>query len=224
VIRALLFDFDGLIVDTEGPMLRTWQRIYRDRGHELPLDRWLTIIGTDTSNGFNPLVDLGERTGQTLSSSEVDALEGRYYREEIARQQLLPGVATYLQDARRLGLKRGIASSSTRRWVIEHLERFEIDGAFDAIVCSDDIGRTKPDPQLYLALLERLGVLPAEAIALEDSANGLKAAKAAGAFCVAVPTPLTASTDLSEADLRLTSLDAMPLSQLINVVAGAATR
>jgi len=205
-------------------MLRTWQRIYRDRGKELPLDRWLTIIGTDASGGFNPLIDLRERTGQPLSSSEADALEGRYYREEIARQELLPGVATYLQEAVRLGLKRGIASSSTRRWVVVHLERFEIAGEFDAIVCSDDIGRTKPDPLLYLALLEGLGVSRSEAIALEDSPNGLKAAKAAGVFCVVVPTELTASTDLEAADLRLTSLEAMPLAELIAVVPEAAAR
>jgi beta-phosphoglucomutase-like phosphatase (HAD superfamily) len=98
---------------------------------------------------------------------------------------------------------------------MDHLDRFGIGGHFDAVVCREDVKRTKPDPDLYRTALQRLDVAPAEAIALEDSSNGVRAAKAAGLFCVAVPNPLTADLDLSEADLRLVSLEMMPLRTLI---------
>jgi HAD superfamily hydrolase (TIGR01509 family) len=214
MVKALVFDFDGLIVDTEVPIFRAWQRIYREHGQELPLDRWLTIIGT-TSGAFDPVLELGERVGEKLDERELDALERLYYLEATALQQLLPGVAEYLRVARELGLKTAVASSSLRTWVMEHLERFGIGGHFDAIVCRDDVTRTKPDPELYQTALKRLGVRPQEAIAFEDSTNGILAAKAAGLFCVVVPNLMTVDMDLTLADLRLLSLDAMPLRDVI---------
>jgi HAD superfamily hydrolase (TIGR01509 family) len=215
VIRAVIFDFDGLIVDTEGPIFRAWQRIYRERGQDLPLERWLTIIGT-ASSAFDPVTDLGERTGEPLDKDELQALERLYYREATALQQLLPGVDDYLRDARQLQLKVAIASSSGRTWVTEHLDRFGIGHHFDAIVCREDVTHTKPDPELYQRALLSLGVDANAALALEDSSNGIRAAKAAGLYCVAVPNPLTAGLDLSQADLRLPSLTAMSLRALID--------
>jgi HAD superfamily hydrolase (TIGR01509 family) len=213
-IKALVFDFDGLIVDTEVPIFRAWQRIYREHGQDLPLEQWLTIIGT-ASGPFDPVIDLAEKTGAKLDGQELKALEVLYYQEATALQQLLPGVIDYLVAARQLGLKTAVASSSTRKWVMDHLNRFGIGGRFDAIICREDVKRTKPDPDLYLTALQRLGVQPAEAIAFEDSSNGIHAAKAAGLFCVVVPNPLTVDLDLTEADLRLLTLEAMPLRDVI---------
>ena len=213
-IKALVFDFDGLIVDTEVPIFRAWQRIYREHGQDLPLEQWLTIIGT-ASGPFDPVIDLAKKTGANLDEQELKALEVLYYEEATALQQLLPGVIDYLVAARQLGLKTAVASSSTRKWVMDHLNRFGIGGGFDAIICREDVKRTKPDPDLYLTALQRLGVQPAEAIAFEDSSNGIHAAKAAGLFCVVVPNPLTVDLDLTEADLRLLTLEAMPLRDVI---------
>ncbi len=213
-IKALVFDFDGLIVDTEVPIFRAWQRIYRERGQELPLERWLSIIGT-ASGPFDPVIDLGQKTDRKLDENELKALAGLYYQEATALQQLLPGVFDYLVAARKLGLKTAVASSSTRKWVMDHLNRFGIGGHFDVIVTREDVKRTKPDPDLYATALERLNVKPSEAIAFEDSSNGIHAAKTAGLFCVAVPNPLTVDLDLSEADLRLLTLEAMPLSEVL---------
>ena len=222
-IKALVFDFDGLIVDTEVPIFRAWQRIYREHGQELPLDRWLTIIGTSTGS-FDPVVELGDRLGEKLDEKTLDALERLYYLEATALQQLLPGVADYLRVARELGLKTAVASSSTRAWVMEHLERFGIGGGFDAIVCREDVKKTKPDPELYRTALQRLGVQPDEAIAFEDSSNGIHAAKAAGLFCVVVPNLLTVDLDLTEADLRLLTLEAMPLRDVIKEASAVSKR
>jgi HAD superfamily hydrolase (TIGR01509 family) len=220
VIRALVFDFDGLIVDTEVPIFRAWQRIYREHGQELPLDRWLTIIGT-SSKAFDPVKELGDRIGEQLDEAALDALERLYYGESTALQQLLPGVTDYLAAAHRLGLKTAVASSSTRKWVMEHLERLGIGRHFDAIICREDVKRTKPDPELYQTALQQLHVQPDEAIALEDSSNGIRAAKAAGLYCVVVPNLLTVDLDLTEADLRLLSLEAMSLPTLLDTVKAA---
>jgi len=222
-IKALVFDFDGLIVDTEVPIFRAWQRIFREHGQELPLDRWLTIIGT-SSGAFDPVVELGERIEEKLDEKTLDALERLYYMEATALQLLLPGVADYLRVARELGLKTAVASSSLRAWVMEHLERFGIGGHFDAIICREDVKKTKPDPELYRTALRRLAVLSDEAIAFEDSSNGIHAAKAAGLFCVVVPNLLTAELDLTEADLRLLTLEAMPLRDVIKEASAVSKR
>jgi HAD superfamily hydrolase (TIGR01509 family) len=222
-VAALVFDFDGVIVDTEGPIFRVWQRIYRERGQELPRDQWLTIIGTSTGP-FDPVLDLGRRTGEALDRDELDALERRYYREATSTQQLLPGVEGYLAEARRLRLKTAVASSSRSAWVLDHLARFGIHEHFDAILCREDVSRTKPDPELYQKALERLSVSAAQALAFEDSTNGLRAAKAAGLYCVAVPNPLTVDLDFSGADLRLESLESMPLPALLERVELAESR
>ena len=214
MIRAIIFDFDGLIVDTEGPIFEVWRRIYREREQELPRERWLSIIGT-ASGPFDPLIDLGQRTGIPLDADELHSLERAYYREATIAQTLLPGVDRYLDDARALGLKTAIASSSSRVWVTEHLERFGIADRFDTVVCKDDVTRTKPDPELYHAAVERLGARSEEAIAFEDSTNGIKAAKAAGLFCVAVPNAMTADLDLGEADLTISSLESVTLADVI---------
>jgi HAD superfamily hydrolase (TIGR01509 family) len=215
LIKALIFDFDGLIVDTEGPIFEAWQRIYREHGQALPREQWLSIIGT-AAGAFDPIADLGQRTGKTLDKKEYDQLERLYYREATQAQKLLPGVDQYLADAERLALRTAIASSSGRRWVMEHLERFGLEKQFDAVVCREDVAATKPDPALYRVALQRLDVSPDQAIALEDSSNGIRAAKAAGLFCVAVPNAMTAEMDLSNADLRIQSLGSLPLQSLID--------
>jgi HAD superfamily hydrolase (TIGR01509 family) len=133
----------------------------------------------------------------------------------IEAESILPGVDEYLREAGRLGLRIGLASSSSRDWVVGHLGRLGLDGSCHFVRCWDDVELAKPAPDLYLAVLDDLQVAAPEAIALEDSPNGVAAAKAAGLWCVAVPNELTAELDLSSADLRLSSLAEMPLQQLL---------
>jgi HAD superfamily hydrolase (TIGR01509 family) len=212
-IRALLFDFDGLVVDTETPSFASWQFVYREHGQELPLERWAAIIGT--IGGFEPLDYLEELHGPI----DRQAVKERRYEHELELleiEDLRPGILEYLEEAGRLGLKRAIVSSSSQQWVNRHLTRLEQAEHFDEIVTADlDEERAKPRPTLYLEALERLGVSDNEAIAFEDSPNGVKAAKAAGIFTVAVPNGVTSSLGLDEADLVLDSLAEMPLRKLL---------
>ncbi len=215
-IRAFLFDFDGLILDTELASRAGWELLYRDHGHELPADLWASLVGTH--GGWDPMAHLEELVGEPL---DRDVLNERRYAHELAlieAEELRPGIAEYLAAARRHGLRRAIVSSSSRRWVDTHLERLEEAVGWDAICTADrDRERAKPAPTLYLEALELLGVTPEEAVAFEDSPNGVRAAKAAGIFCVAVPNEVTRHLGLEEAgaDLVLGSLADLPPDELL---------
>jgi HAD superfamily hydrolase (TIGR01509 family) len=213
VIRAIVFDFDGLILDTEEPVYRSWVEVYEAHGQTLPFERWVQIVGSTTIE-FHPQRHLEERLGRPLSQEVIDGRIGRR-TEMILAQQVLPGILQYIDDARALGLKLGVASSSTRDWVSGHLERLGILGRFDCVRCRDDVNNAKPAPDLYLAVLDCLGVSPSEALAIEDSPNGVIAAKQAGMLCVAIPNSITATLDLSQADLVLRSLSDVPLRDLL---------
>jgi HAD superfamily hydrolase (TIGR01509 family) len=214
MIRAIVFDFDGLILDTEGPVLLSWQETYRDHGVELPLDVWMETIGT-ADHDFDPMAHLEGLLGRDLDHRALTE-KRKVVRDTILHaQDVLPGVREYVDDAGRLGLLRAVASSSTRDWVVGHLERLGMYARWDSVLCSDDVRLTKPDPELYLATVEALGIAPREAMALEDSHNGLRAAKAAGLWCVCVPGPLTQGSDFSLADAVLGSLSEVPLPELL---------
>lgn len=213
MIRAIVFDFDGLILDTEEPVYRSWLEVYKAHGEELPFDRWVEIVGSTTAN-FHPQHHLEERLGRPLAEN---VLERRIERrsEMILGQKILPGIVQHLDEAKSLGLKLGVASSSTRVWVGGHLERLGILSRFDCVRCRDDVTSAKPAPDLYLAVLDCLGVSPLEAVAIEDSPNGVTAAKRAEMLCVAIPNTITEKLDLSHADLLLRSLSEVTLPELL---------
>ena len=213
MIRAIVFDFDGLILDTEEPVLRSWVEVYEEHGEELPFDRWVEIVGS-TTIGFHPQHHLEDLLGRPLPQDVLDRRIGRR-TEFILANQVLPGVLQHIEEAHSLGLKLGVASSSTTQWVKGHLARLGILDRFHCVRCRDDVANVKPAPDLYLAVLECLGVTAAEAFAIEDSPNGVTAAKQAGLRCVAIPNTITASLDLSRADVVLGSLSEVTLAQLL---------
>jgi len=219
MIRALIFDFDGLILDTESPAFLSWQEIYQEYGCSLPLSTWATCIGTsDAVDAFETLDYLEAQLGRPVDRQAIRSKREQREMELVKREPILPGVEAYITEAKRLGLKLGLASSSSRDWVTEHLSRLSLRDCFDCIRCADDVTHTKPAPELYRAVLHALGVRAHEAIALEDSPNGILAAKRAGIFCVAVPNSLTRHLSLDQADLRLTSLADSPLEKLLSEI------
>jgi len=213
LIRAIVFDFDGLILDTEEPVYRSWLEVYQAHGEDLPFERWVQIVGSTTA-GFHPQHHLEERLGRPLPKEVLDRRISRR-TEMVLAQKVLPGVERHIEEAKAMGLKLGVASSSTNEWVRDHLARLGILDRFDCMRCRDDVANAKPEPDLYIAVLDCLGVLASEAIAIEDSPNGVLAAKRAGLRCVAIPNSITAGLDLGQADVQLASLADVTLAELL---------
>ncbi|NMC14190.1 MAG: HAD family hydrolase [Chloroflexi bacterium] len=216
MIKAIIFDFDGLILETETPSYITWNDVYRSFGCRLPLDSWVTLIGGEGST-FDPFAELERQVGHPLDLADIETSRRKRELELTEKQPILPGVLQYLDEARQLKLKIGLASSSSRAWVTGHLHRLGIAGYFDCIQTRDDVHRVKPHPDLYQQVMNKLHLSADEAIALEDSPHGIQAAKSAGLFCVAVPNQMTRNLCLEQADLILHSLLDVPLSELISL-------
>ena len=214
MIQALIFDFDGLILDTEVSSFQTWQEIYAEHNCDLPFDTWAVCIG-GSAHSFDPCDFLEEQLGRPVQRDELRQRRRQRHVALVETQSLLPGVQEYVLTAKRLGLKLGVASSSSHEWVDNHLDRLGVLPYFDSIKCSNDVKYSKPAPDLYLASLDALGVRADQAIALEDSPNGVLAAQRASIYCVAVPNPITSRLSLSHADMRLTSLADIHLEQLL---------
>lgn len=217
MIRALIFDFDGLILETEEPIYRSWQELYKAHGCNLAYETWAKIIGT-ADYAFEPLAELERQAGRELDREQLANRQRQREMDLILQQPVMPGVVEYLRTAKQLGLKIGLASSSTCQWVTDHLARLGLLSYFDSIYGSDDVDQTKPDPELYLCVLDDLSVEPQEAIVFEDSPNGVLAARQAGIFCVAIPNAMTRDLPLDKADMRLESLAEISLQELIRIV------
>jgi len=213
-IRALFFDFDGTLWDSESAVFEAYRRLYEAHGQELPLDGW--VAGVGTLGGFDPVADLEARLGRELERSIAQGQEWERIVGRLDEIGLRPGVRAYVDEALGRGLSLGIVSSNDRHWVEQHLERLELAGVWDVILTADgDASRAKPDPTLYREALQAVGVEPTEGVAIEDSPNGILAAKSAGLFCVAVPNTVTATLDLSSADITVASLEDLPLARLL---------
>jgi HAD superfamily hydrolase (TIGR01509 family) len=221
VIGGLLFDFDGLLVDTEGPRFRAWGDVYAEHGHEFELDRWIENVGT-LGEPFDPAIRLAELTGLPLDREELHALRRARELELVEAEELREGVGPLLEEARARGVAVAIVSSASERWVRSHLGRLGLEEVWQTIVCANgDVARAKPAPQLYLEALQALALRADEAIAFEDSLHGVRAAKAAGIFTVAVPNLVTAGLALDEADLVVESLAGLTLDALVGLAEAA---
>jgi HAD superfamily hydrolase (TIGR01509 family) len=212
-----------LIIDTETPDYSSWQETFTS--YQVTLDRalWAGFIG-GASGTFDVYRHLEDLVDAPLDRDSLRASRRKRYLDLVEANPVRPGVEEYLEEAKRLDLRLGIASSSSRDWVEGHLKNRGLLGYFDQVVCRDDVTRVKPDPEVYLKCANRLGAHPGVTLAIEDSANGVTAAKAAGMFCIVVPNPMTTDMDLGHADLNLVALTDMPLKAVLAAAAhGQAT-
>ena len=217
MITALIFDFDGLILDTETAEIRTWQNIYDEYGYPFPHDEFIQTVGGYGTSTFDAALYLQDLTHGSLNA---DSLRLRHHNEsgdEILRSPILPGVTDLIAEAKRRQMKLAVASSSPHSLVDAHLTRLGLFQQFDKIICSDDVapGRTKPKPDLFLKALEQLNVRADEAIIFEDSPHGVDAANAAGIAVVLVPNPTTALLPFKGKYLKLKSLADFSLADML---------
>jgi HAD superfamily hydrolase (TIGR01509 family) len=212
VPSAVLFDFDGTLWDSEGAVFEEFRKLYRELGHELSPEDWATVIGT---LDVDPYARLQELAGVSMDLGAIEARTEELIRQVASTVPLRPGVEALLRDVDRAGVRRALVSSDRSEWLVGHLERLGWEDGWSAIVCADGVlERSKPRPHLYLATLDILEISPDDAFAIEDSPNGIRAAKAAGLRCVCVPNDLTASLDLSMADVVVPSFEGVRLEEL----------
>lgn len=204
-IRAVIFDLDGLIVDTETPEYLAWQAVHAQHGWPFPVSSWSRNIGRNDSP-FDPLARFRE-AGSPMAPDAARALwDDHHARLQAGFLVPLPGVVPLLAAVRKQGIRTGVASTSRVSRVRELLDTLGLTADFEAVAGGDEVPRAKPAPDVYRLAARRLAVGEAACVALEDSESGVHAAKAAGMRCIAVPSELTRGMDFSAADLVVTSL------------------
>jgi putative hydrolase of the HAD superfamily len=212
-ITALIFDFDGLLMDTESTMLASWQYEWRQYQLELAADGFFAEHGGDVSEQRYARLASAVGPGYDQAASHTRRVA---HRDELnATLDLEPGIHAWLDQADELGLRLAVASSSPRAWVTRLLDQVGQLARFASVVCGDEVEQVKPDPGVYLLALAQLGVPPEQAVAFEDSPHGVAAAKAAGLRCVAVPNRHTDPAKFGAADVLLTSATDRPIAEVI---------
>ena len=211
---ALLFDFDGLILDTETPELEVWEQVFADYGVAFPIEYWLFALGRGAEQIHEKPIDLLKRAAPRIDAESVNQFAREIRLSRIMAAEPMPGVVELMREARAQKIPTAVVSSSKHPWVDGHLERLGLAHFFDLTICADDAEHAKPFPDLYELALRRLSVAASHTVALEDSPNGLTAATAAGIFAVAVPNPLTARLDLSHASALLATLSGISVKDL----------
>ncbi len=218
---ALVLDFDGLILDTETCTYEAVVAIFAEHGLTVDLAWWHSILGT--ANHVHWADVLAEQVGRPVDREALIADREARRLPPIRALPPCDGVVDLLDAAAAAGVATAVASSSAASWVVPHLERLGLADRFTAIVTRDDVGgdhrRTKPAPDLFLIAADRVRAAPRGCVVLEDSPNGVAAARAAGMAVVAVPGPMTAGLDFADADLVVPTLAGLDLRRLAALAA-----
>lgn len=214
MIQAIVFDFDGLIVDTEAPARRAWQLLYEEHGHSLDHELWEKYFLDDS---FDPLEHLSGLCAGSLDSERANDRRNDIKTRLCDAEALREGVRECIDEAHELGLRLAVASSSRRAWVERHLLRLDILHHFEVVSTREDVDRAKPAPDLYTLTAHRLKLQPSELLAIEDSPNGLKAAIAAGLSCIIIPNEVTRSMTFADPHRRFSSLSDIRLQELVRL-------
>ncbi|MFC4072726.1 HAD family hydrolase [Actinoplanes subglobosus] len=213
VIKALIFDFDGLLMDTETTLLDSWRAEWRRHGLELDESAFFADHGGDTTDEKYAL--LAAAAGPGFDRAASHARRTAYRNERHRSLGLTAGLDAWLGEAEGLGLRLAVASSSPRDWVAGHLARTGDLARFEVLACGDEVAAHKPDPAVYRLALERLGLPPEAAVAFEDTPHGVSAAVAAGLRCVAIPNLYAHNARFGQATKLLPSAEAAPLSVVL---------
>jgi HAD superfamily hydrolase (TIGR01509 family) len=212
-VEAVIFDFDGLLMDTESPMLDSWRNEWRQHGLDLDVDTFFADHGGDVTP--ERYARLARAVGPDFDQAASHARRIAYRDRLLATLGLAPGIAGWLDQAQELGIRLAVASSSPGSWVRGLLAGVHCLDRFELMACGDEVSQPKPDPGVYLLALERLGLPAARVIAVEDAPHGVAAAQAAGMRCVAIPNRHASPARFAAADLLLTSAAEAGLEQVL---------
>ena len=215
---AVIFDFDGVILDSETPEYESHRRIYERCGASLTVEEWCDCIGIyaegHEERWFTRLCELVD---QAPTPEQYEAERRRHFIELVPREPRR-GIRELLEALSAANVPTAIASSAPARWVVPAAERIGMTPLFRTIVSGSDVARGKPAPDVYLEAARRLGVDPALSVAIEDSGPGLASARAAGLKTVAIPHWLTERHELSGADLRVAHAGELTVARLTTLL------
>jgi HAD superfamily hydrolase (TIGR01509 family) len=206
--KALIWDFDGTIIDSEWPHFVASREACKHYGVQLTLDYWQSRIGIHNKTHWSQIIidDVGEPADFTFVLERA-----RDHKNAMTlAQPIRDGVSDLFRDAHAAGVPIAVASSSSTSWVGPHLERLSLAQYVTALRTRDDVKHAKPWPDVFLAAAEALALEPADCLVVEDSSAGVQAAKDAGMTCVVCPNPVTEGQDFSRADLVVSSVAEIP--------------
>ena len=219
-LASVIFDFDGLIFDSETPEYESHRQVFASCGVDLTLDEWCNQIGVWSQGHDEGWADQLVVRAAVAPSQETYLSEKRRIFKEVMPAEPMPGIRDLLDALAAAGVKTAVASTSPARWVVPSVERLGLAPLFSAIVTGDEVRRRKPAPDVYLEAARRLDADPTRSVALEDSGPGITAAKAAGMKVVTIPHWLTERHDLSAADLRVAHAGELTVQRLETLVLG----
>ena len=212
-IKAVIFDFDGTIIDTETIWFQVFEELLKEKFNiDLPLEEFAKSIGT-TDEAFFQYIEA--QTGMKIDEKEINQLARERFLEKREILEVREGVVEKLEEAKELGYRIGLASSSSREWVEGFLRQFNLWEYFSVVKTREDVVKVKPDPALYLKALEDMQVEPHEALAIEDSLNGAMAAIEAGMKCIVIPNQVTSFLTFHEKTIRSESFGDFSFKQII---------
>ena len=211
--QAIIFDLDGLIIETEAVYCHIWQREFAKEGLPFDMAGYQNLIGAHhVVGGYRPQQVLADHRNDGVSARELRQIVEHEALQTIKHAKALPGVLQVLDEAEKRGFLLAVGSSSECDWVHGHLKRLGIFDRFDTIVTAEDVNKNaKPAPDIYLKVLGNLDVAPQNALVLEDSNNGVVASYRAGIRVIAVPNEVTTGQDFSLATAIIPSLEALNL-------------
>ncbi|MGG0177505.1 HAD family hydrolase [Gottfriedia acidiceleris] len=212
MIKAVIFDFDGLIVDTESVWFEAYKEVLQRYELELTLQKFSEVVGTSDEILFD---FINTNLKEPIEKELIEQMAKELVDEKLLKPSLRESVEDYLISAKNAGLKIALASSSSKEWVESFLKKLNIYEYFSVIKTKEDVKKVKPDPELYLKAIEEIGVQASEAVAFEDSLNGLIAATKAGLHCVIVPNQVTSHLEFENHSLRLSSMAEKSLEDVI---------
>ena len=204
-IKTVLFDFDGIIIDSEWPIYESWKRVFEGEGQTLAVETYVQCIGSDFDT-WSPEKYLEELTGKTYDWPNINAKRQVELEADLEGVNPLPGVIELFEKLNANGFNVAIVSSSSHRWVDAWVDKLDLMQYLEHVVCKGDAPRIKPAPDLYEEGAKRFSSPPEQCLVIEDSLNGVKAGNAAGCVTVAVPSRLTSCLDFSSANLVIQSL------------------
>jgi putative hydrolase of the HAD superfamily len=202
---AVLFDFDGVLVDTEWAIYQAWLKTFQAHGHDLPLDIYTRCIGSDFAT-WSPKTHLEDLSGLDFDWHDLDTRRQDTIMAELVGEQTMTGTLPLLEKLRTSGIRRAVVSSSSHHWVDGWLDKLAFAHYFERVICRGDAAKIKPAPDLYLEAAKRLGLAPQDCLVIEDSLNGMHAAKAAGMTVWIVPNRVTSGLNFTPADRTFQSL------------------